>query len=602
MAETTVIPQDMTTVQDHPRDIFSDSPQEMTTVQDDVSTDTTDTLQMNSSFNLQLSIQLPFQIVTACLALFGNLLLVWVVNHLPNSKLRKTTKVLMQYVSLSHCIPSLILILRLFNVPCVFLQLGALNSVFNVQCGLAYLGYEVLVMVAKPYSHQKFISMNICMVGILCSCLASLCLTVIGYLTMKEPEDPSCNFVNGVFNPVFLCLYMGFIDVIILVTSTMQIFTLRAMKRVFPGTGTMHINVIHVAPVNTNAIHVAPVDTNAIHVAPVDINAIHVAPVDINVIHVAPVDINAIHVAPVDTNAIHVAPVDINAIHVAPVDTNAIHVAPVDINAIHVAPVDINAIHVAPVDINAIHVAPVDINVIHVAPVDINAIHVAPVHINVIHVAPVDTNAIHVAPVDINAIHVAPVNTNAIHVAPVNTNAIHVAPVDTNAIHVAPVDINAIHVAPVDTNAIHVAPVNTNVIHVAPVNTNAIHVAPANINAIHVAAVNNISPAATPGQNFPLKNLTKILTCSLLCSIISWLPSTISFITFSIFEMLQIDVPVKNQIVAGFSFLLGCNGILYVIVYVTLSSQIRQAVKKYLSSCICQNNPLFGMFCAKCNQ
>ena len=367
MAETPVIPREMTTGQDNPGDIFSESPQEMTTVQDDVSTDAVD-----SSFNLQLSILLPFNLVIAYLTLFGNLLLIWVVNHLPNSKLRKTTKVLMQYVSLSHCIPSLAITGLLLNMPCEIVLLAAMNSMFHVQCGLAYLGYEVLVMVTKPYSHQRFISMNICKVGVLISCLVSVCFSVVGYLTMKEPGGPSCNFVNGVFNPVFLCFYMGFIDVIILVTSAMQVFTLRAMKRVFPGTGTLNINVIHVAPVNTNAIHVAP--------------------------------------------------------------------------------------------------------------------------------------------------------------------------------------------------------------------------------------VSNTSIAATPGQNFPLKKLTKMLTCSIVCSIICWFPSTISFITFSIFEMLQIDVCVKNQIVAGFCFLLGLNGILYVIVYLTMSSQMRQAVKKYLSSCICQSTPPFGTFCAKCNQ
>ena len=372
MAETLGIPQEMTTVQDHPGDTSSLSPQEMTTVQDDVSTDAAGSLQMDSSFNLQLSIQFPFHLVIAYLSLFGNFLLIRVVNFLPNSKLRKTTKVLMQYVSLSHCIPSLALTGLLLNVPCEILLLVTMNLIFNVQCGLAYLGYEVLVMVTKPYSHQRFISMNICKVGILISCLVSVCFSVVGYLTMKEPGNPSCNFANGVFNPAFLCFYMGFINVIILVTSTMQIFTLRAMKRVFPGTGNLNINVIHVAPVNTNAIPVAP--------------------------------------------------------------------------------------------------------------------------------------------------------------------------------------------------------------------------------------VNITSTAATPGQNFPLKKLTKMLTCSLFCSIICWLPSTISIITFSIFEMLQIDVLAKTQILAGFSNLLGLNGILYVIVYLSMSSQIRQAVKKYLSSCICQSTPLFGTFCSKCNQ
>ena len=381
MAETTVIPQDMTTVQDHPRDIFSDSPQEMTTAQDDVSTDTVDILQMNSSFNVQLSIQLTFKVVTAYLSLFGNLLLIWVVNHLPNSKLRKTTKVLMQYVSLSHCIPSLTLTGKLLNVPCEIILLAAMNCMFNVQCGLAYLSYEVLVMVTKPYSHQKFISMNICKVGILTSCLVSVFFNLVAHLTMKEPDDPSCHFTNGSFDPVFLCFYMGFLGVIILVTSTMQIFTLRAMKRVFPGTGTLNINVIHVAPVNGNVIHVAPVNSNVIEDAP----------------------------------------------------------------------------------------------------------------------------------------------------------------------------------------------------------------------------VNNISTAAAPGQNFPLRRLTKMLTGSIICSIICWFPSTISIMTFSIFEI-QIEVGIKKQILAGFSYLVLLNAILYVIVYLTMSSQIRQAAKEYLSSCICQSTPFFGTFCAKCNR
>ena len=198
MAETLSIPQEMTTAQDHPGD--TSSPQEMTTVQDDVSTDAVD-----SSFNLQLSILLQFHLVISYLSLFGNLLLIWVVNHLPNSKLRKTTKVLMQYVSLSHCIPGLALTGLLLDVPCVILLLVTMNTMFNVQCGLAYLGYEVLVMVTKPYSHHNFISMNICMVGILCSCLASLCLTVIGYLTMKEPEDPSGSLSRNVHHPLRRC-------------------------------------------------------------------------------------------------------------------------------------------------------------------------------------------------------------------------------------------------------------------------------------------------------------------------------------------------------------------------------------------------------------
>ena len=372
MAETPVIPQEMSTVQDHSGDTSSPSPQEMTTVQDDVSTDAAGSLQIDSSFNLQLSIQLPFHITIICFTILGNLLLIKVLNNLPNSKLRRTTKVLMRYVSVSHCLMSVAVLGRLFNMPCWIVLLVVMNSVFNVQCGSTYLGYEVLIMVIKPYNHQRFISMNICKVGILISYLASVCFNVVAYLTMKEPDDPSCHIGNGVLNPVFACIYMVVLNAIIIATSTMLISTLKAMKRVFPGTGTLNINVIHVAPVNINANQDAPVYAT--------------------------------------------------------------------------------------------------------------------------------------------------------------------------------------------------------------------------------------STAATPGQNFPLKKLTKMLTCSLLCSIICWFPNTTIAFIFSILDMLQVEVgSIKRQISVGSGILVALNGVFYVIVYLTMSSQIRQAVKTYLSSWLCQSTGLFGSFCAKCN-
>ena len=422
MAETPVIPQEMTTVKDNPGDILSQNPQEMTTVQDNASTLNAQSIEINAIHTPESAILFTFQIVVCCFSLFGNLLLIVVLNRLPNSKLRNTTKLLMRYVSASHCLTSVLLIARLSSIPCFVPLLLGINSTFSVQCGLSYLSYEVLIMVTKPYSHKKFISMNICKGGILASCLLQVCFDVTAYLTMKEPVDHFCHFSNGVFNPVFLCFVTGFNNVIIIVTSTMQIFTLKAMKRVFPGTGNLNINVIHVALVN------------------------------------------------------------------------------------------------------------------------------------------------------INVIDVAPVNSNVIDVAPVNSNVIDVAPV------------------------------NSNVIHVAPVNSNVIHVAPVNSNVIHVAPVNNTSTAATLGQNFPLKNLTKMLTCSLFCSIICWFPSTTSIFIFSVFEMLEIEVDIKRQIVVGFSNLITLHGVLYVTVYLTMSTQIRQAVKQYLSSCICQITALFGTICAKCNQ
>ena len=229
--------------------MFSHIPQEVTTVQVNASIHTVDSSVRNiSSQNITL---IPFQMGICFFSLFGNLLLILVLSDLPNSKLRSTTKLLMRYVSLSHCLMSVVLIGRLF-VPCWIVLLAAINSVFNVQCGSAYLGYEVLIMVTKPYSHQKFISMNICKGGILASCLVSVCFSVVAYLTMREPDDPSCHFTNGVFNPVFSCLFMGVTNVIIIFSSIIQIYTLKAMKKVFPGNGTVNITVIQVAPVNTN--------------------------------------------------------------------------------------------------------------------------------------------------------------------------------------------------------------------------------------------------------------------------------------------------------------------------------------------------------------
>ena len=164
-----------------------------------------------------------------------------------------TPKILMRYVSFSHCLMSVILIGRLFSMPCLIVLLGGITSGFNVQCGLPYLGYEALILVTKPYNYQKFISMNICKIEILASCLVSVCFNIVAYLTMKEPDDPSCHSTNGFLNPLFLCLFMGVLSTIIIVTSTIQIFTLKAMKKVFPETGTLNINVIQVAPVNNTS-------------------------------------------------------------------------------------------------------------------------------------------------------------------------------------------------------------------------------------------------------------------------------------------------------------------------------------------------------------
>ena len=245
--------QEMTTVQDPPAEILLSRLQELTTVQDNASIDTAESLEVNDSQTPLSAVMFTFQLVVCCVSLFGNLLLILVLGRLPNSKLRKTTKLLMRYVSVSHCLTSVLLVARLFNMPCWVPLLIGLNTTFSVLCGLAFLSYEVLIMATKPHSHQKFISMNICKVGIFISCLVMLCLDVAAYLTKKEPDHSSCYFSNGVFNPVFLCFVSVLGFVIMTVTSLSQFFTLRAMNKVFPNTGTLNINVIQVAPVNNTS-------------------------------------------------------------------------------------------------------------------------------------------------------------------------------------------------------------------------------------------------------------------------------------------------------------------------------------------------------------
>ena len=174
--------------------------------------------------------------VSICISsVLGNLVMIRVIYKLKGSKLRDTTKLLLSYVSATHCIFAVILVCRFFQPPCQIFLLGAINVCFNNLSGITLLAYEAFVLVTWPHSHRQLVNMNICKIGIFITCLISVCIDIGTYGTLEEPDDPAlCLFTNKVFPPAFLLPTFGLISAIIAGTATIQICTLKKIKRVFP--------------------------------------------------------------------------------------------------------------------------------------------------------------------------------------------------------------------------------------------------------------------------------------------------------------------------------------------------------------------------------
>ena len=192
------------------------------------------------------------QLFIGFFSVFGNLLIIRVLYDLPNSKLRKTTKLLMYYVSISYCVLSTLVMMRLFNLPCTVFLIGSYMSGFNVLSGILLLAYEALMMVARPYDHRKFISINICRIGICLSFLVSGGINVAAYMTWRESYDQYCYFNNGIFVPTFLAAIFGLVVMMILVTTTLQVCTLRELKKSFSLTTMVRSDIVssnQIAPI-----------------------------------------------------------------------------------------------------------------------------------------------------------------------------------------------------------------------------------------------------------------------------------------------------------------------------------------------------------------
>ena len=205
--------------------------------------------------------QIILIIVIGTLSFFGNLLIMRVIYNLPNARLKKTTKLLLCYVSAAFCVFSVLMSGRLCNLRCGIIVMGALNAGFNGCCGMFFLTFEAFIMVKSPHIHQRFVSINICKLGILISCLISICLDLTAYYTMKEPDEPSiCYMTNGRFNPVFLIFTFLWFCAMTIATASLQFYTLRALTKVVPISSEGRDRTPTVSYINSNALAVtAPV-------------------------------------------------------------------------------------------------------------------------------------------------------------------------------------------------------------------------------------------------------------------------------------------------------------------------------------------------------
>ena len=225
---------------------------EVTTVQDQSNGDT-----RNSSLpadSIQGITIITIQAIIMACTFLGNLLMIHLLYSIPNLKLRKSTKLLLCYLCCSYCIGCILVVGRLF-INCVVMLLTVLNLSIHIISSILFLALEIFVMVKKPHRHYRFVSKRICMVGILISCLISIGVDVVAYINMKEPEDKViCYLTNGTFNPIVLCVCSSSFWVMFIVAATIQILTLKEIKKAFPGIQNITNNVMTIQVISVPSV------------------------------------------------------------------------------------------------------------------------------------------------------------------------------------------------------------------------------------------------------------------------------------------------------------------------------------------------------------
>ena len=176
-----------------------------------------------------------FQSMVSSMTVLGNLFIIRVVCGLPDSKLRRTTRMLICYLSTSYCIFSITVIARLFRLPCSLFLAGVTTGGINVMTGMLFLAFETFIVVTKPHSHRLYVSVKICQMEILITNLLITCINVFAYVTMREMDEPLlCYFKNGQFNVLVVFLSFTLCFVIVVAASIFQFCALRAMRKITP--------------------------------------------------------------------------------------------------------------------------------------------------------------------------------------------------------------------------------------------------------------------------------------------------------------------------------------------------------------------------------
>ena len=214
--------------------------QEVTTVQDDQNIDMGNYSTMEDRAYSDSTVSIVFQVLIGSLTLLGNVLFIRILCDLRGSKLRKTTTLLLAYVSVSFCVLSIAILGRLFKMPCAAFLALVITSGINILNGMLYLALETFFIVNRPHTQHKFVSMKICTIEIVVSFVASIGIGYVAHVTKKMGNKYPCFITNGKLHPVFVIFTSGLVLTVMIVTSVVQFRTLRAMRNVSPINTTIH--------------------------------------------------------------------------------------------------------------------------------------------------------------------------------------------------------------------------------------------------------------------------------------------------------------------------------------------------------------------------
>ena len=538
--------------------------EEVTMPQDSINRNITETGMQGSKGSFPGIFLAAIQILCAFASFFGNVLITRIVHNLPDSRLRATTKLLMSYVSLSHCIINVVLVGRLFDMPCLLVLLGASSSGFNVLWGILFLAFEAFILVKKPYTHTRYVSVKICMIQILFSCLVTVGLNLAMYLTQKVPDDVSfCYMTNGILNPWAFGLTASLVAAMIICASVIQISTLRTLRKTSPrGTNTAASPPSNLQVMPNLTVHPASVlQQISSNVQVVPNCTVHQPrfPSEMS----TNVQVCASQEMPSNVQAIPCTTASLQSAAQG-MTTNVIVVLNPAFD-----PYDV------PQEMSS--------NVQMVPNCTIHQPRVPQQTSSNVQAVSCTTARLHSNCTD-NPPHV-PQNTpsNVQSVPSCTVDPAHLTQeMSSNVQSVLNCTVDPPHVPQETLSNVQVMPNCTVDSPHIPQETlsNVIAVPHPIVHPPHVPQANNRNMS-------PLHKLTVILSISLLCFIICWLPICLAFIIFSLLEILEIEVSVEGKLVPALGSLTMLSGCLHVFVYVVMSTQIRQALKKYVKSWWC---------------